>query len=56
MKLSQLYDEGYLHSDLDFMEIVLKICPSSYYQATQDQLALLKHREIAIKAKETNIE
>jgi hypothetical protein len=40
---------------LDFIEVILKIGPSTYYQATKDQRAFMTAKETAIKSKKEHI-
>jgi hypothetical protein len=44
IRLTQLHEEGYCHRELDFIEVHLKVAPTSYYHAATDQLALLTHK------------
>ena len=37
-----MYEDGYYDRDDDELKIVLKICPSNYFQATRDQEALIR--------------
>lgn len=45
-------EEDFYSKEEDLIEIILKICPSSYFQATKDQEALLQQKKTILAAKE----
>ena len=41
MRASQLMEEGFYVESEDYIEVVLRLAPASYYKACEDQLSLL---------------
>ena len=55
MKTSQMYDEGFYNEEYDFIEVILKIGPSTYYQGTKDQLSSIRSIKDTIQGQKEHI-
>ena len=44
---------NFYNKEFDFIEVVLKIGPSNYFQAAKDQLTFIKAKQNSLKEDET---